>query len=370
MSDIQLRPTALLIEEAVLGDNVLSLRRRLQHKARMMAVVKANAYGHGLVQTARVVLSCGADALGVATCEEGIALREARIQAPILVMGGLCEQEAEACVLHQLSMALYDIGILQAMQRVAAKLDTVAHAHLKIDTGMARLGVRGENELEQMLSAMKDCPNVKMEGIFTHFAAAYDDPEYTREQNAKFLQAIARVRAEGYRPTAHAAASEAMLMDETLWHGMVRPGIAMYGASVRHLCPDLVPAQKLVTKPVRIEQISAGDTVGYGREFTAQRETLVMTLPIGYGDGYPRLLGNRAAVLVKGQRAPVIGRVCMDMMMVDVTDIPGVTRADEVVLLGKQGDARITPDELAMLAGTIPYEIMLGFTARVPMVYV
>lgn len=363
-----LRPTELQIQGTVLGDNVLQLRRRLRNKARMMAVVKANAYGHGIVSAAKTALSCGADQLAVATCEEGIALREARVRAPILILGGSTEREAVAAVGHQLSQSLFDKGTLLAMQREAVRLDTVAHAHLKIDTGMSRVGLVGMAELEEMLELIRACKHVKIEGIFTHFASALDDPEFTREQNARFLRAVERVRQMGYRPIAHAANSEAMLADETLWHDMVRPGIAMYGASVRHLCPELLPAQRLVSRAVRIERIAQGETVGYGRTFETARDTVLMTLPVGYGDGYPRTLGGRAAVLVRGRRAPVVGRVCMDMLMVDVTDVPGVTTDDEVVLLGAQGDLRITPDELAMLAGTIPYEIMLGFTQRVPLV--
>lgn len=362
------RSTQMIIQDAVLGDNVLALRRRLRNKARMMAVVKADAYGHGIVETAKLALSCGADSLGVATVDEGIRLREARVRAPILVMGGVSPEEAVASVDHHLSQSLYDLAVLRAMQRRAEKLDTAAHAHLKIDTGMNRIGLQGDDQLERMMRALGDCPNVKLEGIYTHFAAAYEDPEFTREQNARFQKAVSRVRAEGHRPIAHAAASEAMLSDETLWHDMVRPGVALYGASVRHLCEGLLPAQRLVTRPVRIERIQPGDTVGYGREFTALRETAIMTLPIGYGDGYPRLLGGKAAVLVRGRRAPIVGRVCMDMIMADVTSVPGVSMGDEVVLLGEQGGARITPDELATLLGTISYEIMLGFTSRVPTV--
>lgn len=369
MSQI-LRPTVLEIDKAKLGDNVLVLRRFLQHKARMMAVVKANAYGHGLVEASKLALSCGADALAVATVEEGIQLRDAFVRAPILVMGGVSEAGAKACVPNHLSLALCDVATLRTLQHEARREETVAHAHIKIDTGMSRLGLLGEDSLERMLAALEFCPNVKLEGIFTHFADAYGDPAFTQEQNARFLSAVGRVRAAGYKPFAHAAASEAMLTDEMLWHDMVRPGIALYGASVRHLCPELEPAQRLVTKPVRIQEVLPGDTVGYGRAFRAERPTRVMTLPVGYGDGYPRCLGDKAAVLVKGQRAPIIGRICMDMMMVDVTDVPDTDVEDEVVLMGEQQGVRITPDELATLSGTIPYEIMLGFTQRVPIVHV
>ena len=350
-------------------ENARLIRRHLQGKARLMAVVKADAYGHGLIPTAKVELAAGADYLAVALAEEGVTLREAGVKASILVLGGSAPEALNAAVHHHLAQAVYAAEDVKTLQREATRLDTVAHAHLKIDTGMTRIGVRGGAALDEVLAAFKDCPRVKLEGVFTHFAAADDDPEYTRAQNARFVEAVARIRAEGVKPIVHAAASEAALRDPTLWHDMVRPGIALYGASVRHLLPGLTPAQTLSTRPVRLSPVPAGETVGYGRTFKTERDSLIMTLPIGYGDGYPRLLSNRAHVLVRGKRAPLVGRVCMDMIMADVTDIPGVTAEDEVVLLGAQGAERITPDELAMLTGTIPYEIMLGFSPRVTRVF-
>ncbi len=360
------RETELRVSGGALAENTALVRRHLAGKARMMAVVKADAYGHGLIPAARGALRAGADQLAVALVEEGVLLREAQVMAPILVLGGTSAAGLRAAVQNHLAQAVYHPAAVPILQKEAERLDTVAHADLKIDTGMARVGIRGEAALEEMLALIRANPRVKLEGVFTHFAAADDDPEFTRAQNARFVRALARVRAEGFRPIAHAAASEAALRDSTLWHDMVRPGIALYGASVRHLLPGLTPAQTLVTRPVRIARVPEGETVGYGRAFLAERETLVMTLPVGYGDGYPRLLSNRAHVLVRGKRAPLIGRVCMDMVMVDVTAIPEVTMEDDVVLLGAQGAERITPDELATLTGTIPYEIMLGFTARVP----
>lgn len=363
------RPTRMQISRGALRNNARLLKQRLEGRARLMAVVKADAYGHGAVETARAALEGGADQLAVALVEEGVQLREAGVRAPILVLGGATPAGARAAVAANLSLALYDRAVLEAMQQEAQRLDTVAHAHVKIDTGMSRVGVQPGEELAQLAQEMKDCPRVKCEGAFTHFAAA-DDSEFTRLQNARFLGALAQLRKAGYRPIAHAAASEAALLDSTLWHDMVRPGVALYGAQVRHALPDLVPAQRLATEPIRLHWIEPGDTVGYGRTFTAARRTLVATLPIGYGDGYPRALSGKAPALVKGRRAPLIGRVCMDLMMLDVTDIGHVSLKDEVVLMGAQGNARITPDELAMLAGTIPYEIMLGFGARVPREYI
>ncbi len=363
------RRTILRVSGAALAENAKLIRRHLAGKARMMAVVKADANGHDLIRTAKLELASGADQLAVAISEEGVALRDAGVKAPILVLGGSAPEGLQAAVESHLAQSVYEPEAISRLQKAAERLDTVAHAHLKIDTGMTRIGVRGEKSLEKMLQCFKDNPRVKLEGVFTHFAAADSDPEYTRAQNAQFVKAVASIRASGFKPIAHAAASEALLLDSTLWHDMVRPGIALYGASVRHLLPGLTPAQTLTTYPVRIATLPAGETVGYGRTFKTERDSLIMTLPIGYGDGYPRLLSNRAHVLVRGRRAPLVGRVCMDMIMVDVTDIPDVSMADPVVLMGAQDAERITPDELAMLTGTIPYEIMLGFTQRVTRVF-
>ena len=263
------------------------------------------------------------------------------------------------------AQAVYLPEMLDVLQDEAARTGIRAKAHLKLDTGMSRIGVRDAAALDALLERWKDCPDVEMEGVFTHFCVADSDPEFTALQNRRFAAALERIRAAGYRPIAHAAATSAML-DPALQYDMVRAGIGLYGTGVPSLADKLQYAQTLSTRPIRIQTIAAGDTVGYGRTFTARRETRVMTLPIGYGDGYPRLLSNRACALVRGRRAPLIGRVCMDMIMADVTDIPGACLDDEVVLLGRQGDERITPDELAECAETIPYEIMLGFGARVP----
>lgn len=365
MMSPNLRPTELTISASALRSNVQVLRKRLQGRARMMAVVKADAYGHGLYDVAALALEGDSDMLGVAIAEEGIALRDGGIGAPILILGGASHAAARAAVAYRLSQTLFDIDTLRVMQQEAALRGITANIHLKIDTGMARVGIREEKDLEEMLAAIEGCSNIHVEGVYTHFADAVDDPEYTRMQNNVFLRAVQRVRVAGHTPIVHAAASAAFLQDETLWHDMVRPGIALYGAEVRGLCPELIPAQRLTTRPVRIQAIEQGATVGYGRTFTAREPMVIMTLPIGYGDGYPRILGNRAFVLVHGKRAPVVGRVCMDMIMADITHIPGVKMEDEVVLLGAQERECIAPDELAVLVDTIPYEIMLGFTTRI-----
>ena len=360
-----MRPTIMRISTGAIAANARQVRARLPERVRMMCVVKADAYGHDAARTAKKLLSAGADAFAVAIVEEARALRGAGIEGMILVLGGAGEESLREAVRVGASQAVYAPWMLEVMQDEASRCGVRAKAHLKIDSGMSRVGVRGDADLAAMLDCWRRCPDVEMEGMFTHFCAADSDPEFTALQNNRFAEALEQVRGAGYAPIAHAAASTA-LMDPALQYDMVRPGIVLYGTGVPALADALTPAQTLSTRPIRLQRIQPGDTVGYGRTFTAQRETLVMTLPIGYGDGYPRILGNRAPVLVKGRRAPLIGRVCMDMVMADVTDIPGVTLEDEVVLLGRQGEARITPDELAELAQTIPYEIMLGFASRIP----
>ena len=359
------RPTILKISTEAIAANARAIRARIPEKVRMMCVVKADAYGHNSVQIAKKLLEAGADAFAVAIVEEAEALREAGIGSMILVLGGAGEASLRRAVRAGVSQAVYTPRMLDIMQDEAVRCGKRALAHLKIDTGMSRIGVRGEEDLSAILAWWRRCPDVEMEGVFTHFCVADTDPGFTAQQNKRFANALAMIREAGFTPIAHAAASTAML-DPALQYDMVRPGIVLYGSCVPEMADELTWAQTLVTKPIRLQWIAPGDTVGYGRTFTAKRDTLVMTLPIGYGDGYPRILSNRACVLVHGQRAPLIGRVCMDMVMADVTDIPDVDLDDEVVLLGGQRDARITPDELAELAETIPYEIMLGFGARIP----
>ena len=362
-----MRQTIMKISTDALAANARLIRAHIPARVKMMCVVKADAYGHGAARAARRMLEAGADAFAVAIVEEAEALRAAGVDAPILILGGACGESLRQAVRARASQAVYSAEMLRILQDEAARTGIRAKAHLKVDTGMSRVGVRGDAALDALLRNWRDCPDVEMDGAFTHFCVADTDPAFTALQKARFDAALDRIRAAGFRPIAHAAATSAML-DPALQYDMVRPGIGLYGSCVPALQGRLRPAQTLTTRPIRIQRIAAGDTVGYGRTFTAQRDTLVMTLPIGYGDGYPRLLSNRASVLVRGRRAPLIGRVCMDMIMADVTDVPGVSMDDEVVLLGAQGGERITADELAEYAETIPYEIMLGFGARIPVV--
>ena len=334
-----MRPTVMRVSTDAIARNARRFRERIPASVRMMCVIKADAYGHGAAAAAKKLLAAGADAFAVAIVEEAKALRAAGIRVPILILGGAGEsslREAVAC-----------------------------DAPWMLDAGHARVGVRDEAALKELLARWQACPEVEMEGAFTHFCVADTDPEFTEVQRRRFVAGVEMIRAAGFNPIRHAAATSAML-NPALQFDMVRPGIGLYGTGVPEMAGELECAQTLVTRPIRIQRIAPGDTVGYGRTFTAERDTLIMTLPIGYGDGYPRILSNRAHVLVKGVKVKQVGRVCMDMIMADVTDVPGVTLDDEVVLLGAQGNEVVTPDELAEAAETIPYEIMLGFLERIP----
>lgn len=357
------------ISEAALFGNAQAIRQSIPQNVKMMCVVKADAYGHDAVQAAQTMQRAGADAFAVAIVDEAALLRRGGIDLPILILGGGDARSLREGVSLNVSQAVYNADMLDVLEQAARQLGCRASAHLKIDTGMSRIGVRDEQALNDLLLHWKNsCPNVAMDGIFTHFCVAESDPTFTAEQNARFARALAQVRAAGFEPIAHAAATSAML-NADYQYDMVRAGIGLYGTCLEPLADKLEYAQRLITYPTRIQKIGAGESVGYGRTFTAQRESRIMTVPIGYGDGYPRILSNRACALVEGQRAPIVGNVCMDMLMLDVTDIGEADLNSEVVLMGSQGQERITPDELAELAQTIPYEIMLGFAARVHRVY-
>ena len=359
------RPTVLAVSMGAIEHNFRIVRSFCGGGPRQIAVVKADAYGHGMISVARRLLAAGAWGVAVATVDEAVTLRDAGVAAPVLILGGTTDEGLREAVNRGVAQAVYDRHALAVMQAEAERAGRRALAHLKIDTGMSRIGVRGEKDIAAMLEAWRAYPGVAMEGLFTHFALADGDPAFTALQKARFDAAAAMARSAGFSPLRHASASTGIALGAGYWYDAVRPGIVLYGAEVTAQFPGIRPAQTLSTRPVRVQWIDEGDTVGYGRTFRASRPTRVMTLPIGYGDGYPRLLSGRAEALVCGRRAPLIGRVCMDQLMIDVTDIPEANMDSEAVLLGAQGDERITPDELARLAQTIPYEIMLGFGARV-----
>ncbi len=366
------RPTRIRVDLDALSHNFHALQAHAG--VPVMGIVKANAYGHGLVPVARHLQAQGIGQLGVALVEEGIALRRAGVTVPILVMGGIHAPQVGQFLACDLEVTVSSIAKLRQVEQAAASLGRQAVIHLKVDTGMERIGVHSENAgpLIEAAVASRWCI---VKGIYSHLACS-DDPAspMTHEQRHRFLDACRHFdRIGAPMPLRHLANSGGVLHFPDTCLDMVRPGIALYG-----VMPDpasratvaLKPALSLVSQVVYFKVVKAGRTVSYGATWTAPADTRVVTVPIGYGDGYPRSLSSRGEVLVRGQRRPIIGRVCMDQFMVDLG--PGGTayNEDEVVLIGAQGDDAISCEAVAHAAGTIPYEILTGLNARIPREYV
>lgn len=334
---------------------------------RLMAVVKANAYGHGSVMTAKTALKNGADCLGVAIPEEGRALREKGIAAPILVLGSVTEAGADIAVAYGLVQTVYTPENVYCLQKACVQQRRSIDVHLKLDTGMNRIGARDESEVKAVLNALQEAENVHLTGVFTHFADAENaDEAFSRAQFDRFEKLCALLPDGLLR---HAAASEASLRFPWARLDMVREGIALYGCPGGENMLGLAPAMRFETRVAYVKTLHAGDTVGYGRTFKAEREMRAATLPVGYGDGYPRACSGKAKVLIGGVMCPVLGNVCMDQMMVDVSRAGEVRAGDMAVLMGSQGNEMITAGMLADWAGTISYEILLSPHARVPVIY-
>ncbi|MFB3818764.1 MAG: alanine racemase [Candidatus Methylomirabilales bacterium] len=367
-----MRETRAEIDLPALAANV-ETAKRLAGTAAVMAVVKADAYGHGAVPVARTALGAGATWLGVAIPEEGAALRQAGITAPILVLGPLAPAEAALPLAHDLDQCVSDLGQIEALRAAARAAGRTAHVHLKVDTGMGRVGFQ-PGEVARAAAVLRAAAGVRVRGLMTHFAEAEaEDPAHTRAQLACFDAAWQACRAAGL-PVGlrHAANSAGLLLVPEARLDLVRPGILLYGYHPRGAGgrgPALQPVLRLRTAIRQLKDLPRGAAVSYGRTFVAPRDVRIALLPIGYADGWSRRLSNRGHVLVRGRRAPVVGRVCMDLTLVDVTDVPGAAVGDEVVLIGRQGGEAITADEVAALQGTISYEVLCGLGPRVPRTY-
>ena len=366
------RPTRIEINLHQIAENVRLIRKRVPLSARLMAVVKADGYGHGASRVSRVALENGCDHLAVAIPEEGATLRESGIGAPILVLGGIAAEGAEAIARYRLSQTVFDLETVKWLEEAAARYRTTLDIHIKVDSGMGRVGVRDSREFTALVNAVLLAKRLRLVGVFTHFAAADDeDLSYTRAQAETFEALIKTLRAAKPDIIVHAANSAAALRCPDYAYDMARVGIAMVvGAKF----PDgagegLQDAMRWITRAVLVKEIEAGETVSYGRVFQAKRTTRVMTIPVGYADGYHRCIGGVGRALVRGKSVPVIGRVCMDQAMLDVTDVPGAQAGDEVVLLGRQGDEKITVSEMGSWCNMIDYEVVLSPTWRVPKIY-
>lgn len=372
------RPTWLEIDRTALAANLGQIRQRIGVRRQLLAVVKANAYGHGAPAVATTMLNAGADRLAVATLSEAIDLREAGIGAPILVLGYTPPWLAAEAVHYRITTTVFDHETAQALAAAAAAASVPAVVHLKVNTGMNRLGVRPEATLS-FLTHITAKRMLQVEGIFTHFATAdLADKTFALQQYERFVTLLAQLAAAGLRPPlAHAANSAAILTLPDTYLDMVRCGIALYGlhpdADQTRLPAEFRPALAWKAQVAHVIDLAPGESVSYGQEFVAAQPTRVAVLPVGYADGFPRRPYHWGHVLIHGQRAPILGRVCMDQTVVDVTAIRSsrgpVRQGDEAVLIGRQGEAELRAEEVAARLHTNNYDVVSRILERVPRVY-
>ncbi|HTK83116.1 MAG TPA: alanine racemase [Bacteroidota bacterium] len=365
-----MRCTRAEINLKALKHNFDGIRKRVGTGVRVMGIVKANAYGHGMTEVADALAGFGCDYLGVGFLEEGIALREHGTTLPVLVLGGVLGSQVSEFLRYELDITVSSIFIAEQVQAEAAKRNMKARVHLKIDTGMERIGIRAENA-GPFIRRVSEMKNLEIAGIYSHFATSDErDKTFAREQLNRFNKVLEGMNS----PPAlvHIAASGAIIDLPASYYSMVRPGIMLYGCYPSHETSESVrlePVLSLKSQVVYLKEVPANTSVSYGRKYYTKSDTRIATVPIGYGDGYSRRLTNNTAVLIGGRRFPVVGTICMDQIMVDVGMNPAVSVGDEVVLVGRQGQEEITMWELADTLGTIPYELLTGILPRVPRIY-
>ena len=379
---IPLRPAWVEINLNAIEHNARRLKEIIGRDVELMAMVKANAYGHGAIESARAALRGGATWLGVYAMGEGIELRRAGIDARILVVGPTQTEWAHAAVKHDLTLTVFSLDAVRAISEAARDLGKRVTAHLKIDTGMTRLGVSSDSVVD-FVRAARDFPTIEIEGMFTHFAMA-DTPdahgvvgwgiEYTQQQLARFNAAVHSLELAGisvrYR---HCANSPATVNLPNARFNLVRSGILIYGLDPSDESPrpiDFIPALAFKTQVATVRDVPIGTYISYGATFRTERPSRIAVLMVGYADGFRRQPNNYGEVLVRGTRAPIVGRVCMDQTMIDVTDIPGVQAGDEVVLIGKQGAEEIRAEQVGDKLGTNNYETVTTISARVERRYI
>lgn len=367
------RPTWVDIRLDHISHNIKAIKAYLGSRTKLMAVVKADAYGHGARRVSAAVIQAGADWLGVASLSEAIELRDYGINAPILILGATPPAYAKEVVEYGVIPAVFDIYLARAISAIAVKRGGKGKVHIKIDTGMGRLGALWE-EAPELIREVAGLPGIEIEGIFSHLATADESSkDYVRIQLNRFNRVLSQLKESGIQiPIKHLANSAGAIDCPFTRLDMVRAGISIYGLSPARDFPlkiNLHPVMSFKTRIIQLKWWPEGSPISYGGTYRTNKPARVAALPVGYADGYTRNLGNRAHVLIRGQRAPVIGRVCMDFSMVDVTSVPEVSEGDEVVLFGSQGKERMPVEEIAELSGTINYEIVCGIGSRVPRVY-
>jgi alanine racemase len=364
-----MRPTWAEIDSAAFRRNLITVASRLPQGSRLIAVMKADAYGHGAAQLARQCSAEHVAMIAVVMLEEALELRRSGVELPILVLGPLTAAQVRMAVEERITVGVPGPEELEAVALVAR--DREVAIHLKLDSGMGRMG-SVESELPRVVELLRSAPRVRVEAIYTHFADAGNPNEpFTGEQSARFDSLVATLRQAGVAAPLHHRSNSAATMRGLVKPGeYVRVGLSLYGAEPLDVGRSrLDPVMRWRTAVMRLKDLPVGHSIGYGMTFRTSRPSRIATLPVGYADGYSRHLSNKGAVLIGGKRAPVVGRVSMDLVTIDVTEIAGAAIGDEVVLLGRQGGEEMSADEMAAKIGTISYEVLCGVSARVPRVY-
>lgn len=369
-----LRPVWAEIDLGCIEQNIKAIKKKVGNHE-IIGIVKADGYGHGAVEISEVLLANGVTSLGVATLSEAIALRKAGITCPIIMLGLTPWPYHNELIEYDITPVLASYMDTRVLSTLAVQAKKTMEILLAVDTGMGRVGFMPTKGSFTEITGISQLPNIKIKGLFTHFATSDEaDKTFAREQIHRFEEFTREVEAAGvpvpYRTMANSAA--VMELPEA-YYNAVRPGIILYGCypsnEVDHAALDLKPAMTLKANIVFLKRVPAGYSISYGRRFFTEKESLIATLPIGYADGYPRFLSGKGRVLIHGEYAPVVGNICMDQCMIDVTHIPDVRKYDEVVLIGSQGDKTILADEIAQKTDTINYEIVCRIGQRVPRVY-
>ena len=368
IGNIGYRSTWAEINLHSLVHNFRSIKRLLSGQ-KVMVCVKADAYGHGIAAVSKKLVTCGVDYLGVASIDEGMRLRKEGIRAPILVLGLVLKENIKPLLTYDLTATVCTQDFAAALNKKAKALKRRAKVHIKVDTGMGRIGVLYK-DAAALIKKVHSMRYLETEGLFTHLACADINQKFTRLQLSLFERLIAALEKDGIRiPLVHAANSMGAISYRGSHFNMVRPGLSIYGIYPKRGLPlSLKPVLSLKTRVIFVKRVPKGSGISYGHTYITRKSATIVTLPIGYGDGYPRDLSNLGPVLIKGRRYRISGRVCMDQMMVDVGNAP-VKVGEEAVLIGSQGSGRISAEELAGLCATIPYEIVCGLGSRIPRVY-
>ncbi len=366
------RPTIVEVDLGAIRYNLRKIKDTVDKNVKILGVVKADAYGHGAREVSKAIAKEGVDYLGVSSLDEASELRKIGIKDKIIVLGSILPEEIEGVLKFNVIQAVSDLGIVTSLSRLAQRKNKKIYVHIKIDTGMGRLGFWHEGAID-FIKKISSLKNILIEGIFTHFPSAEDDVSFTKRQINYFYSLVKEIREHNINiPIKHTSNSMALIDFKDAHMNMVRPGLIMYGLYPRE---DLIkrlklkPALTLKTKVSFVKQVSKGRSISYGRTYITKKDTNIVTIPVGYGDGYSRHLSNNGFALIKGMRFPIVGRVCMDMTMIDVGSLKDIKVGDDVVLIGHQGKESITGEEVAQLTNTIPYEVVCNIGRRVPRVY-